>query len=246
MAWRTWNSLSQIGDLESMFDAKKTISLLLMMHGCSCTYVALTETTMLASYNKNTRWTFIIIDLTNETWRDINIPVTDTIIIADTPLSDSKVALLGSSETTFSTLFTLDTSENVQLNAIKAASDFVMPASMISHPKHITFPRVHGTNLEGEAHAIFYPPQNSEFQAPSGTLPPVIVCVHGGPTSMTGSGLNVTDQYWTSRGYAVVWVNYGGSSGYGRAYRDSLNGQWGKHTVPRTTPQSLILEKYTN
>ncbi|CAG8090109.1 unnamed protein product [Penicillium olsonii] len=193
----------------------------------NCTYVALTSNSMLASYNKKTRWTFILIDLTTDTWKDLNVPVTDSIIIADTPISDSKVALLGSSETNFSTLFTLDISEQVQLTAIKAASDFAMPDSLISRPEHISFPRVHGTNLEGESHAIYYPPQNPDYQAPSGTLPPLIVCVHGGPTSMTGSGLNVTDQYWTSRGYAVVWVNYGGSSGYGRAYRDSLNGQWG-------------------
>jgi dipeptidyl aminopeptidase/acylaminoacyl peptidase len=106
-----------------------------------------------------------------------------------------------------------------------------MPASLISLPEHISFPRVYGSNLKGESHAIFYPPQNPDYQAPSGTLPPVIVCVHGGPTSTTGSGLNTTDQYWTSRGYAVVWVNYGGSSGYGREYRDSLNGQWGKHPL---------------
>ncbi|KAJ5758229.1 uncharacterized protein N7511_006923 [Penicillium nucicola] len=193
----------------------------------NCTYVSLSSTSMIASYNKNTRWTFILIDLNNDTWSDINVPVTDTIIIADTPLSESKVALLGSNETTFSTLFTLETTGTVQLNAIKAASDFPMSESLISHPKHISFPRVHGANREGEAHAIYYPPQNPDYQAPPGTLPPLIVCVHGGPTSMTGSGLNVTDQYWTSRGYAVAWVNYGGSSGYGRAYRDSLNGQWG-------------------
>lgn len=213
-----------------MFDLTATGIDIHLLIVCSCTYVALTATSMIASYNKNTRWTFILIDLTKDTWRDLNVPVTDTIIIADTPLSDSKVALLGSSETSFSTLFTLDTAETVQLNAVKAASDFVMPASLISHPEHISFPRVHGTNQEGESHAIYYPPQNGDYQAPAGTLPPLIVCVHGGPTSMTGSGLNVTDQYWTSRGYAVVWVNYGGSSGYGRAYRDSLNGRWGTYS----------------
>lgn len=186
---------------------------------------------MVASYIKDTLWKFILIDLTNDTCRDINIPVIGITMVANTPLSDSKIAFLGSSETASSTLFTLDLTDQVLLHAIKSASDFQMPVSLISHPEHISFPRVYGSNLQGKAHAIYYPPKNPDYQAPPGTLPPLIVCLHGGPTAMTGSGLNVTDQYWTSRGYAVVWVNYGGSSGYGRAYRDSLNGQWGKQSI---------------
>ncbi|OQE12564.1 hypothetical protein PENVUL_c001G06967 [Penicillium vulpinum] len=193
----------------------------------NCTYLCLSPTLMIASYTKNARWSFIRIDLSNDSWQDMNVPVTDTIILADTPLSDTKIALLGSSETTFSTAFTLDIADTITLNVLKAASEFPMPSGLVSKPEHISFPRVQGKNLEGMAHAIFYEPQNPDYLAPSGTLPPLIVCVHGGPTSQTGTGLNITDQYWTSRGYAVVWVNYGGSSGYGRAYRDILNGQWG-------------------
>ncbi|OQE39787.1 hypothetical protein PENCOP_c006G05857 [Penicillium coprophilum] len=192
----------------------------------NCTYVCLSPTSMIASYTKNARWSFIMIDLSNDSWQEINVPVTDTIILADSPLSDTKIALLGSSETSFNTVFTLDT-DTLNISALKAASDFPMPTSLISKPEHISFPRVHGENLEGVAHAIFYPPQNPDYQPLSGAVPPLIVCVHGGPTSQTGTGLNTTDQYWTSRGYAVVWVNYGGSSGYGRAYRDILNGKWG-------------------
>jgi dipeptidyl aminopeptidase/acylaminoacyl peptidase len=181
---------------------------------------------MIAAYTKDARWSFILIDLTNDTWRDLNLAVSDTITLAQTPLSNTKIALLGSSETSFSTVYTLDIADT-KLEAIKAASDFQMPASFVSRPEHISFPRVYGENRKGVSHAIFYSPQNPDYQAISGTLPPLIVCVHGGPTSQTGTGLSTTDQYWTTRGYAVVWVNYGGSSGYGRAYRDELNGQWG-------------------
>ncbi|KGO36081.1 hypothetical protein PEXP_076000 [Penicillium expansum] len=193
----------------------------------NCTYVCLTPTSMIASYTKNARWSFILIDLSNDSWQDLNLSVTDTVILADNPLSDTKIALLGSSETSFNTVFTLDLADTVKLDALKVASELPMPDSLVSKPEHLSFPRVHGENLEGVAHAIFYEPQNPDYQSPSGALPPLIVCVHGGPTSQTGAGLNITDQYWTSRGYAVVWVNYGGSSGYGRAYRDYLNGQWG-------------------
>ena len=79
----------------------------------------------------------------------------------------------------------------------------------------------------GEAHAYFYAPKNNQFSAPEGTRPPLLVRSHGGPTSEFASAFNLGVQYWTSRGVAVLDVNYGGSSGYGRAYRERLMGQWG-------------------
>jgi dipeptidyl aminopeptidase/acylaminoacyl peptidase len=77
------------------------------------------------------------------------------------------------------------------------------------------------------AHAFFYPPRNDRFRAPDGERPPLLVLSHGGPTSATDTTLIPSIQYWTSRGIAVVDVNYGGSTGYGRAYRERLEGNWG-------------------
>ena len=77
------------------------------------------------------------------------------------------------------------------------------------------------------AHALFYPPANRDFEAPPGERPPLIVMSHGGPTSAAYAQLSFDIQYWTSRGIGVIDVNYGGSSGYGRAYRERLRGNWG-------------------
>jgi dipeptidyl aminopeptidase/acylaminoacyl peptidase len=101
----------------------------------------------------------------------------------------------------------------------------VMPAEdYISRPRAITFPTEEG---KATAHAIYYPPTNAEFSGAADGLPPLIVESHGGPTGMTQAQLDLGIQFWTSRGFGVVDVNYGGSSGYGRAYRERLRGRWG-------------------
>ncbi|TMJ34443.1 MAG: S9 family peptidase [Alphaproteobacteria bacterium] len=90
-------------------------------------------------------------------------------------------------------------------------------------PQAIQFPTADGDR----AHGFYYPPGNPDWQAQAGDKPPLIVRSHGGPTSAATCGLSLSVQYWTSRGFAVLDVNYRGSTGYGRKYRDKLYGQWG-------------------
>jgi len=92
----------------------------------------------------------------------------------------------------------------------------------ISEPTHVTFP-----SGDAEAHALYYPPRNPEVTAPGDAAPPLVTLVHGGPTSQTMPLLNAERQFFTTRGFAVADVNYRGSTGYGRAYRDALDGEWG-------------------
>jgi dipeptidyl aminopeptidase/acylaminoacyl peptidase len=95
--------------------------------------------------------------------------------------------------------------------------------SYLSTPETIEFPTDDGVT----AHGFFYPPVNPDYEAPAGELPPLIVYVHGGPTGAVSNALDLDDQFWTSRGFGYLVVNYGGSTGYGRDYRQRLNGQWG-------------------
>ena len=97
----------------------------------------------------------------------------------------------------------------------------------ISEPELVTFP---GSNDE-DVHAFFYAPQNPDFSSPRHERPPLLVQAHGGPTSSTSPTLSLNIQFYTSRGWAVLDVNYSGSTGYGRAYRERLNLEWGNRDV---------------
>jgi dipeptidyl aminopeptidase/acylaminoacyl peptidase len=109
------------------------------------------------------------------------------------------------------------------VDTIQTASSAPLEADFVSTAHVIEFPTAH----ERTAHAFFYAPRNRDFTAPADERPPLIVMSHGGPTAAAQSGLDLQIQYWTCRGFAVADVNYGGSTGYGRAYRERLNGQWG-------------------
>ncbi|MET0558080.1 MAG: S9 family peptidase [Solirubrobacterales bacterium] len=110
-----------------------------------------------------------------------------------------------------------------ELEEVRTASDTPVDRDYVSVPRPIEFETSEGDT----AYGFYYPPTNAEFEAPAGERPPLIVQSHGGPTSHAAPALDREFLYWTSRGLGVVDVNYRGSSGYGRAYRNRLRGQWG-------------------
>lgn len=110
-----------------------------------------------------------------------------------------------------------------RMQTLRRAREISVDTGYLPEPQPIEFPTTGGLT----AHAFYYPPTNPDFTAPEGDRPPLIVESHGGPTGATVPLFNYTIPFWTSRGFAVVDVNYGGSSGYGREYRERLNGNWG-------------------
>jgi dipeptidyl aminopeptidase/acylaminoacyl peptidase len=108
-------------------------------------------------------------------------------------------------------------------HTLHRAGQALLPSSSVSLAAPLHFPSADGRM----AHAFYYAPKNPAYQAPPATLPPLLALVHGGPTAQATPTYAPRIQFWTSRGFAVVDVNYGGSSGYGRAYRQELNGNWG-------------------
>ena len=108
-------------------------------------------------------------------------------------------------------------------DVLRQSLEVPIPADFVSIPQAIEFPTEGGLT----AHAHYYPPTNPGYEAPEGERPPLIVESHGGPTDAAVAALSLGVQFWTSRGFGLVDVDYGGSTGYGRAYRERLNGQWG-------------------
>jgi dipeptidyl aminopeptidase/acylaminoacyl peptidase len=113
------------------------------------------------------------------------------------------------------------------VETLRAPRDLGLDPAQISVPEHLTFDSVDGTGAPRRAHAQFYPPTSADWTGPEDERPPLLVQIHGGPTGSATPVLSIGVQYWTSRGFAVVDVDYGGSTGYGRAYRQQLLGEWG-------------------
>jgi len=109
------------------------------------------------------------------------------------------------------------------IGRLRPHRDLGFDTEWFSEPTHITFASAGGR----QAHALFYEPQNPDVEPIDEERPPLVVMIHGGPTSAARNVLALAKQFWTSRGFAVVDVNYGGSTGYGRPYRDLLQGTWG-------------------
>lgn len=151
-------------------------------------------------------------------------------------LADSWIAFRGASASDPPAIARLDLASG-KVSIVHRSAALEIDRSFISTPAPVTFPTADGR----EAYAHYYAPVNPGAGAPEGELPPLVVLSHGGPTSQAGATLDLGVQFFTSRGFAVVDVDYGGSSGYGREYRERLEGAWGIVDVDDCTAAALYL-----
>lgn len=157
----------------------------------------------------------------------------DATAISDLQAVDDAVVAIVGSATQPPSLVTVHVPGGQQ-STLRASREVAVDPAYLSVPEAMEFPTAQpddGPGAEGGteavAHALYYPPTNPDFRPPSGARPPLIVQVHGGPTSAAQPVLDMRTQFWTSRGFGVVDVDYGGSTGYGRPYRKRLEGGWG-------------------
>ena len=142
--------------------------------------------------------------------------------ISDLAVQGDTCVLLGGAPDRPESVLRVDTARDEAATLRQAFPPALDPAHF-SIPEPVDFPTGEGER----AHAFFYPPANADYEAAPWEAPPLIVVSHGGPTGATSTTLDLRIQFWTSRGFAVLDVDYRGSTGYGRAYRDRLAGAWG-------------------
>ncbi|KAF9294726.1 Dipeptidyl aminopeptidase [Linnemannia elongata] len=180
-------------------------------------------TKIAASYIKDGLSHLAIIDTKTKTLKDVPLDFqVITSVYASTNGQDDALLLgVGSYNVPFQTInYNLHTN---QYDVIMKSSAAEVPNGFVSNPEPLTFK----TTGNLDAYALYYPPTNADYVAPEGTLPPLRVLSHGGPTGAFESNLNWNINYFTSRGFGVVAVNYGGSTNYGREYRSRLRTKWG-------------------
>jgi len=177
------------------------------------------ENRILCSYTKNGLWKIARLNTETGEHEEIQTPYT---YVSSLRTARDYAVFIGASTEEAESIVKLDLNE-LTTEVLRRSSEITVDSGYLSQPNPIVFPTEKGLT----AHGIYYKPENKDYEAPAGTLPPLLVYVHGGPTSTVYGTLYLKVQFWTSRGLAVLEVNYGGSTGYGREYRERLRGQWG-------------------
>ena len=181
------------------------------------TYGFAADGRLVATYRQGGEWHLGIV--ANGAVERIKTPYTGFDGLA---VADNYATFIGTSPREAAAVVKLDLDTGA-LKILRRAFDVNMDLGTLSEPQHLSFP----TGGGGIAHGFYYPPTNKYFAIPKGELPPLIVKGHGGPTGAASTALSLVNQFWTSRGFALLDVDYRGSTGYGRAYREALYGLWG-------------------
>jgi dipeptidyl aminopeptidase/acylaminoacyl peptidase len=214
-----WNLYRLIGnDIEPVVDMEAEFGQPQWLFDMT-TYGFLSPEQLICVYTQNGHWHLGTIDTTSCQLKPLETPYTDFWYVK---ARDGKFIGGTGNPSEPSALRLLDVASG-KWETLRLSSEVKVDPGYISIPEQIEFP----TENSLTAYGFYYPPNNKEYAGPQDEKPPLLVKSHGGPTGATNSTFNLRNQYWTSRGIAVLDVNYGGSTGYGREYRTRLNGQWG-------------------
>jgi dipeptidyl aminopeptidase/acylaminoacyl peptidase len=177
------------------------------------------ESRIICSYSKGGRSSLAEINTTTGALGQFELPYS---AISRVQTAGGQAMLIAASATEPTCVAQLNLASRV-VKVLRRSREDELEPGYFSIPQPLEFP----TESDYTAHAIFYPPHNRDYVADENEKPPLLVMSHGGPTASTSMSLHYSIQYWTSRGIAVLDVNYRGSSGYGRAYRERLKREWG-------------------
>jgi dipeptidyl aminopeptidase/acylaminoacyl peptidase len=181
------------------------------------TYAFVDAERIAATYTEGGRWKLALIDPNARRFTPLDMPVEP---IESIKANASGIYFIGGSPTDATAIYRYSTGG--QLRQLRSSATDAIAREWISVAEAVTY-----RAGDRDVHAVYYPPTNPDVTAPADDRPPLIVVTHGGPTGATLDALDPKVQFWTSRGFAVLDVNYSGSTGYGRPYRDRLKGQWG-------------------
>jgi dipeptidyl aminopeptidase/acylaminoacyl peptidase len=174
---------------------------------------------IICTFSQDGSWHLASLDTSANELEEIDVPFE---LFWELQVHSGKCYFVGLKAKDYAVLASLDLRTG-EVEEIQPTGKLGIAANYLSTPEAIEFVTEGGMT----AHAFYYPPVNPEFTAPEHELPPLIVQIHGGPTGATGLEFALGKQFWTTRGFGLLDVNYRGSTGYGRPYRDALKGQWG-------------------
>lgn len=214
-----WNLYMQNKtDTRPLHDKQAEFGLAMSSLGSSA-YDFISNDKILCSYTQEGEWSLAILNIATNEWTPIDCLYTH---LSNVKVANNHAVFIGGSPTEPVTVVKLDLL-TLEFEILRRSFTVTVDEGYLSVPETIEFP----TEDQLTAFGFYYPPKNIDYHAPNDEQPPLIVSSHGGPTSATTSTMKLGVQYWTSRGFAVLDVNYGGSTGYGRAYRQRLNDKWG-------------------
>jgi dipeptidyl aminopeptidase/acylaminoacyl peptidase len=189
----------------------------------TATWVFVAPSRMLAAYTRRGQWYLADVNTETGEWARVSTDLEPhDWLAADAHAKSPRAVLVAGSATRAAAVVRLDVPSG-GFDVLRASSSLDQHERDVSRPEPIEF----GTAGGRTAHAMYYAPANAHYRGSPDERPPLIAISHGGPTTAATATLDLRIQYWTSRGFAVIDVNYRGSSGYGREYRNALRGNWG-------------------